>query len=48
LWGEMGNTGYKGDDKRVTNHALAKGHSAVFNNKNITAFSVMINDIIKT
>lgn len=47
LWGEMGNTGYKGDDKRVTNHVLAKGHSAVFSDKNIKAFSVMINDIIK-
>jgi hypothetical protein len=48
LWGEMGNTGYKGDDKRVTNHVLAKGHSAVFNNKNINEFSVMITDIIKS
>jgi len=48
LWGEMGNTGYKGDDKRVTNYALAKGHSSVFNDKNIAALSVMINGIIKT
>ena len=47
LWGEMGNTGYKGNDKRVTNHVLAKGHSAVFSNKNIKAFSVMIINIIK-
>lgn len=47
LWGEMGNTGYKGNDKRVINHVLGKGHSAPFNNKNIKEFSVMIINIIK-
>ena len=46
LWGEMGNTGYKGDDNRVTNHVLGKGHSAPFNNRNIESFSIMITDII--
>lgn len=46
LWGEMGNTGYKGDDKRVINHEMKTKHSGLFNEKNIEAFSVMINDII--
>lgn len=47
LWGEMGNTGYKGNDKRVTNHVLAKGHSAVFSTKNIQHFSAMIINIVQ-
>lgn len=47
LWGEMGNKGYQGSDKRVTNHVLAKGHSAVFSNKNINEISTMIINIIK-
>ena len=48
LWGEMGNTGYKGNDNRVTNHVLAKGHSAVFNNRNIDEFASMVTDIINS
>ncbi len=47
LWGEMGNTGYQGKDKRVINHALAKGHSAVFNRENINNFSRVILDIVE-
>jgi hypothetical protein len=47
LWGEMGNTGYKGHDYRVINHVMAKGHSAVFSNRNIEEFTDMIVNIIK-
>jgi hypothetical protein len=35
LWGEMGNTGYVGDDSRVINFELFKDHSKAFNDKNI-------------
>lgn len=47
LWGEMGNTGYMGNDKRVINHLLSTKHSADFNDKNIEEFSTVIIDIIK-
>ena len=41
LWGEMGNTGYQGDDERVFNHDQitwgVKGHSTVFKHKKYIA-----------
>ena len=46
LWGEMGNTGYKGNDKRVTNYQLAKGHSALFNKKNLAKLTKIITAVL--
>lgn len=47
LWGEMGNTGYKGNDKRVINHLMNPKHSGIFKDKNIEGFSAEIIKIIK-
>lgn len=47
IWGEMGNKGYQGNDTRVTNHVLAKGHSAVFNIRNLKPFSKLVIAIVK-
>ena len=46
LWGEMGHTGYKGNDPRVTNHRLTTSHSKMFSNRNIEGFSKQVTDII--
>lgn len=49
LWGEMGNKGYQGQDKRVVNHDIsniAKGHSEIFSRKNLNAFESILLKII--
>lgn len=48
LWGEMGHTGYKGNDPRVTNHELKTKHSKMFNNRNIEEFAEQVTDIINS
>lgn len=51
LWGEMGNKGYQGLDKRVVNYDvshIAKGHSALFSNKNLPRFKTLLLKIINT
>lgn len=48
LWGEMGNTGYRGNDSRVTNHLMKTKHSGIFKDIWIEEFSVIITDIIKS
>jgi len=46
LWGEMGNTGYKGNDGRVTNHRLGKHHSDIFKSGGIEKLSKEVLGII--
>lgn len=47
LWGEMGNTGYKGNDPRVNNIKLFQKHSGAFKKMNQVELNKVIENAIR-